>query len=198
MAGVSGQGRRFDMTTALDAAMEVFWRWGYEGASLATLTAAMGIRPPSLYAAFGSKESLFFTVVDHYNATHGRFLSEAVAEEPSGTRLARRVLHEAAANYASTRHPGGCLVISAAVTVSPGNRHVADRLAGLRNQNLAAFERAFQRDVDSGELPPDADPHGLARFVATAIQGMSHQARDGAEVDELHAVADTALIAISG
>ncbi|SDU46506.1 TetR/AcrR family transcriptional regulator [Jiangella alkaliphila] len=196
MAGVSGQGRRFDMTTALNTAMEVFWQWGYEGASLAILTAAMEIRPPSLYAAFGSKESLFFTVVDHYNATHGSFLAEAMAEETSGTRLARRVLHEAAAHYASSGHPGGCLVISAAVTVTPGNRHVADRLAGMRNENLAAFEQAFQRDVDSGELPPHADPHRLARFVAATLQGMSQQARDGARVEELQAVAATALTAI--
>ncbi|PSL08251.1 TetR family transcriptional regulator [Haloactinopolyspora alba] len=152
----------------------------------------MGIRPPSMYAAFESKESLFFSVVDHYNATHGSFLAEAIAEETSGTRLARRVLHEAAAHYASTSHPGGCLVISAAVTVTPGNQHVADRLAAMRNQNLAAFEQAFQRDVDSGELPPHADPYRLARFVAAVLQGMSQQARDGAQVEDLRAVATTA------
>lgn len=197
MAGVAGQGRRFDVTAALDAAMEVFWRWGYEGASLSALTAAMGIRPPSLYAAFGSKESLFFAVVDHYNATHGSFLAEALAEEPSGTRLARRALDEAAVHYASPDgRPAGCLVISAAVTVTPGNRHVADRLAAMRNQNLAAFEQAFQRDVDTGELPPATDPHRLARFVAATLQGMSQQARDGAGADELRAVAATALRAI--
>lgn len=196
MAGIAGQGRRFDTTAALDAALELFWQWGYEGASLSALTAAMDIRPPSLYAAFGSKESLFFSVVDRYNATHGNFLAEAVAEERSGTRLARRVLHDAAAHYTSTGHPRGCLVISAAVTVAPSNEHVADRLAALRNQNLAAFEQAFQRDVDSGALSPQADPHHLARFVAVALQGMSQQARDGAEVEELQAVATTALIAI--
>ena len=198
MAGVAGQGRRFELTTAVEAALEVFWRWGYEGSSLATLTAAMEIRPPSLYSAFGSKESLFFTVVDHYNATHGRFLADAIAAESSGTRLARRVLHEAATHYAATDHPGGCLVISAAVTVTPGNRHVAERLAGLRNQNLATFEQAFRRDVDSGELSPRADPHQLARFVAATLQGMSQQARDGARVEDLQAVAATAVRAVRG
>ncbi|GAB3756097.1 TetR/AcrR family transcriptional regulator [Microlunatus parietis] len=198
MAGVSGQGRRFDLTSAVEAATQVFWEWGYEGASLATLTTAMGIRPPSLYAAFGSKESLFFTVVDHYNATHGRFLAEAVAAELGGTRLADRVLNEAATHYASTGHPGGCLVISAAVTVTPGHRHVADRLAGLRNQNLATFESAFRRDIDSGELPPHAEPARLARFVAATLQGMSQQARDGAQVEDLRAVAALALTAIRG
>lgn len=196
MAGVSGQGRRFEMTEALAASTEVFWRWGYEGASLAALTAAMQIRPPSLYSAFGSKEGLFFRVVDYYNATHGRFLADAVAEEPSGSRLTHRVLHEAASHYASSTHPGGCLVISAAVTVSPNNQHVADRLTAMRNHNLAAFERAFQRDVDSEQLAADADPPRLARFVAAMLQGMSQQARDGATAAQLREVADTALTAI--
>lgn len=196
MAGVSGQGRRFEVAAALDAAMEAFWRWGYEGASLATLTAAMGIRPPSLYAAFGSKESLFFTVVDHYNATHGSFLAEAVAEERSGIRLAHRVFREAAAHYASSGHPGGCLVISAAITVTPANQHVADRLAAQREQNLAAFEDAFRRDVEAGDLPPQSDPHRLARFVAAVLQGLSQQARDGARPEDLQAVAVTAGNAI--
>lgn len=198
MAGIAGQGRQFDVTAALDAALDLFWQWGYEGASLSALTAAMGIRPPSLYAAFGSKESLFFSVVDRYNATHGNFLGVAVAEERSGTRLAGRVLGEAATHYATGDHPRGCLVISAAVTTTPGNEHVTERLATLRNQNLVAFEQAFQRDVDSGALPAQAAPRDLARFVAAVLQGMSQQARDGADVEELRAVATTAQNAIRG
>lgn len=67
-----GRPRSFDKEAALDRAMEVFWRLGYEGASMADLTAAMGIASPSLYAAFGSKEALFRLALEHYSATEGR------------------------------------------------------------------------------------------------------------------------------
>lgn len=67
-----GRPRSFDKEAALERAMEVFWRLGYEGASMTDLTAAMGIASPSLYAAFGSKEALFRQALDHYRATEGK------------------------------------------------------------------------------------------------------------------------------
>ena len=60
----TGRPRSFCTDTALDRAMTVFWRKGYEGASLVDLTEAMGINSPSLYAAFGNKEGLFRAVLE--------------------------------------------------------------------------------------------------------------------------------------
>ena len=74
VAGVRGQGRKFDVDTALDAAMSLFWRNGYEGTSIANLTTAMGIKTSSLYAAFKDKKNLFYLVVEHYLKTKGDFV----------------------------------------------------------------------------------------------------------------------------
>ncbi|MHC6221634.1 TetR/AcrR family transcriptional regulator [Arthrobacter sp. MMS24-S77] len=196
MSGKAGQGRKFNVEDALEAATLVFWDHGYEGASLAELTHAMGINPPSLYKAFGSKEDLLFSVVDHYNATHGNFMSVAFAEEATGLALMRRLLLEAADHYASTSYPGGCLVISAAVTVTAANRHVADRLAKMRNDNITAMAEALTRDLNAGLIPQNTDTKAMAAFVGATLQGMSQQARDGATKEDLTRIANYAITAI--
>ena len=84
---IRGRPRAFDMDKALDAALDLFWRKGYEGTSIADLTKAMGINPPSLYAAFGGKETLFHQALDRYEAAHAVFWCRARCR---ATRSARR------------------------------------------------------------------------------------------------------------
>jgi AcrR family transcriptional regulator len=196
VAGVAGQGRKFAVDDALEAATMVFWRYGYEGSSLKMLTEAMGIKPPSLYSAFGSKEDLFFTVVRHYNDTHGRFAADAMTLSASGIELVHRLLREAAKHYARPEFPSGCLTISAAVTVTPDNQHVAERLADMRNANVAAIAQALDHDVATGRLPRSTATGQLAAFVGATLQGMSQQARDGASAAQLRAIAEVALNAL--
>lgn len=184
MAGKAGQGRKFQMDDVLEAATLVFWRYGYEGATLSELTEAMGIKPPSLYKAFGSKEGLFFEVVKHYNETHGSFMSKAFAEESDGHALIRRLLLEAAEYYPASRFPGGCLVISATVGVSRGNTHLAAKLAEMRNDNI--IELSKRNGVTLA----------TARFVGATLQGMSQQARDGASTEDLRGIACMAIAAL--
>jgi AcrR family transcriptional regulator len=73
-----GRPRAFDADAALDRALEVFWRQGYEGTALSDLTEAMGINRPSLYAAFGNKEALFAKVLDRYTDGPGAFAAQAI------------------------------------------------------------------------------------------------------------------------
>ncbi|WP_368681346.1 TetR/AcrR family transcriptional regulator, partial [Acinetobacter baumannii] len=49
--------------------MLLFWRKGYAAASMNDLCEAMGVRSPSLYAAFESKEALYLAAFEHYVAT---------------------------------------------------------------------------------------------------------------------------------
>lgn len=189
MAGIPGQGRKFDIDQALDIAMEQFWTHGYEGTSVSTLTAAMGISPPSLYAAFGGKRQLFDRVVDHYLGGKGAWMDRAFEEETSTVALVRRLLAEAAVNYADPAQPGGCLVITAGTMVTDANADIAEALRLQRNNNIDRLEMALR----SGDLPSGIDPRAAAEFLGVAIQGMSTRARDGASVDQLLAAGDLVL-----
>jgi AcrR family transcriptional regulator len=191
-----GRPRAFDRDAALAQATRLFWERGYEATSIGELTAAMDIRPGSLYAAFGDKRSLFKEVVHTYGRSPvGAFVSVALAAEPTAYRAFARILREAAAIYPDPSHPAGCLTISAATNVTPQDAEVQTFLRDLRNTNLATFEARLRAAQQDGELPADANPRALAGYFATVIQGMSQRARDGAHTDELTEVADLALAA---
>jgi TetR/AcrR family transcriptional regulator, copper-responsive repressor len=193
-----GRPRSFDRDAALERAVEIFWEHGYEGTSVADLTRAMGIGPPSLYAAFGDKRTLFEEVVESYVREYGGFIERALAEEPTARSAVRRALREAAVEYTWPGRPHGCLVISAAATHSAGATEVAERLRAMRRHNVGQFERRIAADIAGGELPAGTDAAALARFTAAVLQGMSQQSRDGADGEELLRVAEQAMAAWPG
>ncbi|MCC9306708.1 TetR/AcrR family transcriptional regulator [Kitasatospora sp. RB6PN24] len=188
MTGTRGRPRSFDRDAALAAATELFWERGYEATSIADLTEAMGIRPPSLYAAFGDKRRLFDEVVTRYGEVYGL---GALDQEPTVRAGIARMLQDAARAYTAPEHPPGCMIISAAANCS--DPAVRDALRAIRNANIADFERRIAAAVAGGEEPPATDPATLARFTGAVLQGMSQQARDGAGREELEAVAAAAM-----
>ena len=191
-----GRPRAFDHDAALTAATLLFWERGYEATSIADLTGAMGIKPGSLYAAFGDKKSLFREVVECYGRSPvGAFMGVALEEEPTAYAAFARILREAAVIYPDPTHPAGCLTISAATNVSAQDAEVEEFLRTLRNSNLDVFEARLRAARAAGELPEATDPRTLARYFAAVIQGMSQRARDGAEAAELAETAELALAA---
>lgn len=189
----TGRPRSFDRDAALDAAVAVFWEHGYDLTSISMLTKALGIGGPSIYAAFGDKESLFLEALDKYLDTYAAFLRTALAEEAGAHNAARRLLREAAASYTRSDRPRGCLLASATINAAPQSAHIATRLRELRAAGLQALEDKFAGAVRSGELPADTDAHAAAVFFAAVLQGMSAQARDGATKTDLEQVAEAAL-----
>ncbi|MEU2338618.1 TetR/AcrR family transcriptional regulator [Streptomyces sp. NPDC006654] len=188
-----GRPRSFDREVALVQATLLFWQHGYEGTSVADLTAAMGISPPSLYAAFGDKRALFTEVVDRYGSTFGAFMGNALAEESDARTGFARMLDEAAVSYTDPTHPAGCLVISAATNYSPGTADVERDLRTRRAANVGSFEERLNEAKALGSLPAGTDTRALAVYFAAVVQGMSQQARDGATTEELRRVAAYAM-----
>ncbi|QMU66990.1 TetR/AcrR family transcriptional regulator [Streptacidiphilus sp. P02-A3a] len=194
-----GRPRTFDRAVALTTATRLFWERGYGATSVGELTEAMGIRPGSLYAAFGDKRSLFEEVVRDYGRSPvGAFVGIALEEEATAHGAFVRILREAAVTYSDPTHPAGCLTISAATNVTPQDAEVAAFLRDLRNANLAAFEARLRSAQRDGELSGAANPRALAAYFAAVIQGMSQRARDGAAADELTETAELALVAWPG
>nr|CEL21379.1 Transcriptional regulator, TetR family [Kibdelosporangium sp. MJ126-NF4]CTQ96054.1 Transcriptional regulator, TetR family [Kibdelosporangium sp. MJ126-NF4] len=190
-----GRPRAFDRDEVLARALEAFWEHGFEATSVAGLTQAMGIGPPSLYAAFGDKKALFREAVAVYQRTHGAFAAQALAEEPTARQGVARMLREAATEYTSAAHPRGCLIISAATNCTPESADIEQDLRDRRNANVADLEQRIQSDVDTGELPAGTNARALAVFTAATLQGMSQQARDGASPEDLEAVAAASMLA---
>lgn len=189
-----GRPRTFDMDQALDRALEVFWRKGYEGATLCDLTAAMGINPPSLYAAFGNKEGLFRKALDRYEAKHEALWREAMAA-PTAYEAVARLLKGTAKSLGDERNPRGCLMVQGALCGGEECDAVKRELAARRDANVALIRDRLKRAKREGDLPANADPASLARYVATVIHGMAVEAASGATRKELERVAATALAA---
>lgn len=186
-----GRPRSFDCDKALDKAMEVFWRKGYEGASISDLTAAMGINPPSLYAAFGNKEDLFRKALDRYVERRAVIWIEAM-EAPTAREAVERLLHKSADLLTKECSPG-CLMVKGSLTCGDGAERLQHEMAAVRARGEAMLQDRFERAKIEGDLPPDADPNSLARFVMTIGQGMSVQAAGGASCEDLHRIVDVAL-----
>jgi AcrR family transcriptional regulator len=171
----------------------VFWTQGYEGTSITDLTEALKINPPSLYAAFGSKEELFRETLGLYARAYGLPIERAVAEERTALEAVVRILREAAHLFPAGATPGGCFVCNGVLNSAPDHRSVADFVAAAREWMVAALEQRIAAGKAKREIPRDADPATLARYVAAVIEGMSVQARDGADEATLLEIAEVAL-----
>jgi len=187
-----GRPRTFDLEKALDKALKVFWRKGYEGTSLPDLTRAMGINRPSLYAAFGNKEELFLKVLDRYAQGPAGYVRKAL-NEPTARAVAERLLYGAIELQSERGHPAGCLMVHGALACGDDAQAVRKELIARRAAVDAAIRERFERAKVEGDLPASCDPATLAHFLAAVIQGMAVQAASGASCEDLRGVADTAL-----
>lgn len=189
---VIGRPRIFDVSKALDAALRLFWRHGYEGTSLADLTEAMHINRPSLYAAFGSKEGLFRRAVESYDEKYGDYFRDALAQ-PTARLVAEKLMLAAILQSTRPRHPRGCLLIQGAlassVAAEPMKRTLDKYRAGAEAQIRARFERA----IAEGDLAANADPAQLARFIWTVNLGLGVQAAGGAGKEQLAEIVAVAM-----
>jgi AcrR family transcriptional regulator len=190
-----GRTRAFDADAALERAVELFARQGYEGTSVAELTKAMGITPPSLYAAYGNKRHLFDLVIERYGE-HRRSYMEDVTSQPTARLAAKRFLEGAAEHDTEPGQPRGCLTVQGCLTARSEDREVAEALARVRAVNQDAIERRLQQGVEDGDLPRSTNTAALARYLSTVSQGISVQASGGASREQLLAVAELALSAV--
>jgi len=187
-----GRPRAFDPDKALDRALAVFWRNGYEGASLPALTKAMGINRPSLYAAFGNKEALFRKAVERYERGPASYAYKAL-KQPTAREVVEALLEGVVALLTKPQNPGGCLMVQGALACGENAKGVRQELASLRAAGVAAIRRRLQRAINEGDLPANADAAALARFVATVTHGLAVQASSGASRKELLRVKDMFL-----
>lgn len=187
-----GRHREYDVEKVLDAALCVFWRKGYEGASYADLTEAAGVERPALYSAFGNKEALFRRVLERYDERFMTHIPEALAK-PTSREVAAHILYSSV--ELNTRFPDrtGCLGINGSIAGSDESEPVRQALIGFRALGEARLRERFERAQAEGDLPASARPDALAAFVMALLHGMAIQAKAGFGRDMLNAVVDQAL-----
>ncbi|MFB9686042.1 TetR/AcrR family transcriptional regulator [Amycolatopsis plumensis] len=188
----SGRPRGFDPDEALERALLVFWERGYEGASLAELTEAMGISTTSMYATFGNKEELFGKALQRYTEGASAYVARAL-EEPTALEVATAILAGTIRTTTRPVGPRGCLGVQGALATGDSARGARDLLIGWRDDGYTALRERFERAVDDGDLPSEADPALLARYVTALGYGIAVQAASGVPCDELQEMADAAL-----
>jgi AcrR family transcriptional regulator len=189
---MAGRPRTFDTDVALESAMQVFWRKGYEGASLSDLTTAMGVNPPSLYAAFGSKEGLFRKAMDRYEKGPGGYTPKAL-QAPTAREVAEQLLAGAVALHGTTRNPKGCLGVQGALACGESASTVQQDQSNRRIIAEKLVRRRFERAKAEGDLPADSNPADLARYLRAVICGMAVQSADGATRKDLQKTAEMTM-----
>lgn len=188
-----GRPRSFDRAAALEQALRVFWRHGFAPTSIAELCTAMGINPPSLYAAFGSKAQLFMEAVEHYERIYWDATWDRMVEEPDVTRAVKDFFRDAASMLTSQDAPCGCVVALGAINVPADASGVADALRALRDEGRRCFLDRLRRGVEAGQLPPGTNVEAIANTLNTLLQGMSIEASDGATRAQLQEIAACAV-----
>lgn len=186
-----GRPRAFCTEKALDSALTVFWKKGYEGTSLPDLTEAMGINRPSMYAAFGNKESLFMKALERYKEK-----SACVAQMLDTPRLydgVQALLRKTVEKITDPDSPHGCLSINAALACSEETDRIKQALEQHRHNTQNLIRERCERARNEGDLPANTQPEALARYITTVMQGLSVQATGGASREALLDVVDLSM-----
>ena len=187
-----GRPLAFNQDEALDAALNVFWTHGYEGTSMAELTDALGINKPSIYAAFGNKETLFRKALAKYVSGPAAFVKAAL-NEPSAQKVAERFLLGSVEFLTNENNPRGCMIVQGALTCGEGSATIQKELAGYRRHYEQQLTQRFELAKTQKDLPENTNCSALAKYLATIHQGLSVQATSGATKNELMAVAELVL-----
>lgn len=180
------------MDDALEKALRVFWKRGYEGASIAELTEALGINKPSLYAAFGNKEELFKKALTRYALGPVAFVSDVV-NESTARKVAESFLEKAAEALTSPKNPKGCMIVQGALSCGEEAESVRNMLIMCRNGYEDLLAQRFEKAKAEGDLPDSVIARDLAKYLAILHQGMSVQATSGSSKQELLDISKLAL-----
>lgn len=195
MAHERGRPRGFDADEALDKALEIFWRNGFQGASLSELTDVMGLSKPSLYAAFGDKEALYLKSLERYAVRWLAKNIELLENEPDGYRAMQTFLRSLAAMFTDPGLPGGCFVVNGMAdrggpSTPPG---IENALQKLVQESEAKVRHRLLRAQRDGQLSAAADPAALAGFFYALLAGLAVKAKAGAKRPSLYAAVEAGM-----
>ena len=193
----AGRPRSFDKDDALKKAMYVFWEKGYEGTTMADLIQSIGMKAPSIYAAFGNKDAIFKEVVQSYLPIVVNGQLKALNSSPKIYDAVEATLKACVSLYTGKDNPHTCLVMTGAINTAPEHTEHVETLRALREDYKGAWKKRFEMAEADQQLADEANPNELAEYFTTLIQGMTIKAKDGASDDSLSSTSKLALKTLS-
>ncbi len=164
--------KEFDPDAALQAALELFWRRGYEATSMADLVSHLGIARASIYATFGSKRELYAKALERYSEQHGPDIVVELSQPGPALPAVRAVVRRFADEAAADHERRGCFVTNTAIELAPHDAAMARRVGASWDSIETALTSALIRARAQGELPAGRDPRALARMLLVLLQGL--------------------------
>ncbi|WP_028813546.1 TetR/AcrR family transcriptional regulator [Streptomyces flavidovirens] len=186
--------KEFDPDAALQAALELFWRRGYEATTMADLVDHLGIGRASIYATFGNKHELYLKALDRYADTRNPRLLGELSQPGPALPAVRAVLRRFAAEAASDKERlTGCFVTNTAAELAPHDDSAARRVEVNWEHLETLLHSALVRAQAQGELPEDRDPRALARMLLVLMQGLRVVGKASSDPARVRDAAEQAL-----
>lgn len=173
-----GRPREFDREKALCKALELFWEQGYMQTTMAQLCAAMQIKSPSLYCAFGCKADLFLEAITYYRRLYWHDAFSNFLHSESIYTGTRELFAETARILLLPRAPCGCLTVFSALTLPASEKRILNKITEMRNETRNVFRKRIMRGVEEGELSRDVNIETLGGALTNFFEGLTLQARD--------------------
>jgi TetR/AcrR family transcriptional repressor of nem operon len=167
----------FDRSKAVNRALVLFWRKGYQASSLTDLLDAMGVGRSSFYAAFTDKRTLFLECLDLFAARTVDVVQRARSEMPPVDALQhffeRNFIGVPGSGVAASasRH-WGCMLVNTVIEMAG----VDDELAARASRHLGEMQRVFQACLrDAGAKAARAED--LAAMLMLLNEGIRVSSR---------------------
>ncbi len=190
-----GRPRGFDPDQVLADVRDTFWRFGFAGTSMDQLAASTGLHKPGLYGAFGDKKALYLKALEHY-LEGVRHEFGAALSEPKLADSLRLMIDTAIATF--TRDDGaGCFMLTTAVPEAGDDSEINSTVRAAMDSLDRALTRRFQKAIEVGELPPEADVATLTMIVVANHYEISARARAGYPIEALQALRDRTLALVA-
>lgn len=196
MSASPGRPLEFDPDAALDAAMQVFWRNGYENTSMQDLLDAMNLSKSSLYQAFGGKQALFERCMTRYGDEMIGTLRDALQASPSGLGFIRQFLESVLDEARGVCEARGCLILNTANEFACRNPQIADAVSQGLNRFHEVLQAAVVRAQQEGDIPPERNANMLATYLVSSMSGLKTMSKAGAGEKTLEGIIELTLKAL--
>ncbi|MFJ3624387.1 TetR/AcrR family transcriptional regulator [Streptomyces iakyrus] len=187
--------REFDTEAAVRRAMELFWTRGYEATSVRDLTRHLGIGQGSLYAAFGDKDGLYRAALEYYRTTLAAAALHSLEEE-ADVRAAIRSLLTERIRIAVGGGGQGCLAVNAVCERLPRDAATRRTVRDMQDASREALADVLRAAMERGEIAARHDPHRVAAFLVTFLNGLLVSSKITPDVSALEPLVEIALTAL--